>query len=149
MCWTHWQLSINNVSAEQLVGLLGFGRMSSTLPTYVRAPQWCTEDPVHGERKYVTSRRYQSVFCCLFFFFYVSEQKFRSRFKVSGPLQYYRCAIKWWLLDTGTRDVYPKGGVWEVMVGRAALISFPSSLSLMRYTDPISYSAFLTTRAQK
>lgn len=35
------------------------------------------------------------------------------------------------------------------MVGRAALISFPSSLSLMRYTDPISYSAFLSTRAQK
>lgn len=44
------------------------------------------------------------------FFFNVSEQKFRSRFKVSGPLQYYRCAIKWWLLDTGARDVYPEGG---------------------------------------
>lgn len=35
------------------------------------------------------------------------------------------------------------------MVGIATLILFPSSLSLMRYTDPISFSAFLSTRAQK
>ena len=35
------------------------------------------------------------------------------------------------------------------MVGRAILISFPSSPSLMKYIVPISFSAFLSIRAQK
>lgn len=35
------------------------------------------------------------------------------------------------------------------MVGTAILISFPSSLSFMKYIVPISFSAFLSMRAQK
>ena len=42
-----------------------------------------------------------------------------------------------------------RGGERWAMVGRAILISFPSSPSLMKYIAPISFSAFLSIRAQK
>lgn len=61
----------------------------------------------------------------------VFEHKFRSRLKVYGPFQTYRCVIKCWFLDIGASDVHPEGGERWAMVGKAVRISFPSSLSLI------------------
>lgn len=136
MCWTHWQFSIKNIPGEQLVGLLGFGRMLATLPTYVHPPRWCTEDPAHGERKYITSRRYQSI---LKEKKKVSEPKRRTRLKLYGQFQAYRCAIKHRFLDTGARDILPAGGERWAMFGRAVLISFPPFTKLLRGLEHVSY----------
>ena len=146
MCWTHWQFSINNIPAEQLVGLLGFGRMLATLPTYVHPPQWCTEDPVHGERKYIASRRYRSIFKkkCIWTqvsiltqgLWPISDVQMCSKVLLSS----YRCK---------RCSSWGRGGERWATVGRAILISFPSSLSLMKSIAPISFSAFLSIRVQK